>query len=723
MKKILAGGILLAAILCLSLEAVVPQKWDLRSKDDFLRGKFNGVSLSYDGVLSLAPGEDRIAGPTEEFYLSVLPLPDGSAFLGTGHGGKIYRIGKDGKAELYFQVAEMDVTCMVLDHDGILFAASSPNGKIYRIGAKGKGDEFFNPAEKYVWDLAFGDSGNLLAAVGESGGIYEITPQGEGKQVLRTDENHILCLKKTPQGDIIAGSGGGGSVYRLAKDGRAFILFESPYEEIRDLVLDKEGNIYAAASGTPVKSRKEDAAAASAKPDAEVVVSISASGAPGASAGESGSALQAGAREPGALYKIDREGVARKLWSSPEEMVYSAAWREESRSVLFGTGAKGRVYSVDPEGRAALVLQESSEQAYALYADGARTYILGNNPCYLGVLHAEQRLSGEYLSPALDARTLSGWGRIEWTADLGQGATLQIMSRSGNSDEPNQTWSEWSPPYQKLSEQILSPRARFLQFKALLKTTSGKASPALRKITLFYLQANIAPVVNSVGMLKPNDVLLKLPDDDDAILGADPGTPDSGRKKDPMKSLMISKKAERKGFQTAVWEASDENGDALSFAVSIRKDGEPEWRVLQASWDDMVYAFDTLSLPDGTYALKVKASDSPANPQGMELDGERIGTPFVVDNSLPVVKNFAAVRSANGLEVSFQAEDSYSYIEEVKCLVRPGEWRVVFPLDGICDSKSENFKFTLKLPAGAENQITIRVKDSHGNIGVSKSVI
>ena len=720
MKKYLAGGILLAVSLCLSLEAVVPRQWDLRTKDDFLRGKFNGVSVSYEGVLSLAPGEDRIAGPTEEFYLSVLPLADGSVFLGTGHGGKIYQVGKDGKADLYFQVAEMDVTCLVLDRQGILFAGSSPNGKIYKIPAKGKGEEFFNPAEKYVWDLAFTESGNLLAAVGESGGIYEITPQGEGRQVLKTEENHILCMVKTPQGEIIAGSGGGGSVYRLARDGRAFILYESPFEEIRALVLDKEGNIYAAASGTPMKIRREEGTAPSARPDAEVVVSVSATGPAGAQAGEGPSAPPSMSREPGALFKIDRDGIARRLWSSPDEMVYAVAWREESKSVLFGTGGKGRVYSVDREGRAALLLQESSEQAYALSTEGSRTYILGNNPCYLGVLHAEQRLAGEYMSPPLDARTVSSWGRIEWAADLGQGATLQILSRSGNSDEPNQTWSEWSPPYQKMSEQILSPKARFLQFKALFKTSSGKASPVLRRMTLFYLQANIAPQVGSIAMLGPNEVFLKLPDGDDVILGLDPAMPGAGRK-DPARGAMISKRAERKGFQTVAWDASDENGDSLSYTISIRKEGEPDWRKLRGPWEEPVYAFDTLSFPDGTYILRVTASDRPSNPQGMELEGDRIAAPFVVDNSLPAVKNLTVVRAANGIDVSFQAEDSYSYIEEVACLVRPGVWQVVFPVDGICDSKSEAFKFNLKPQAGADNQITIRVKDNYGNIGVAQS--
>jgi hypothetical protein len=716
MKKIVVPGVLLGVVLCLSLEAVVPQKWTLRSKEDFLQGKFDGVSLSFEGALSLAPREDRIVGPTEEFYLSLLPLADGSLFLGTGHGGKIYQIDKDGKADLYFQTQEMDVTCLVRDSKGVLFAGTSPNGKIYRIKDKGKGEEFFNPAEKYVWDLMFTESGALLAAVGESGGIYEVNVQGEGRQVLKTEENHILRLTKGLQGDVIAGSGGGGMVYRLSREGRASVLFESPYEEVRGLVLDKDGNIYACASGTPTKTRKDESAAPGAKP-ADVVLTVSASS---GSAADSSSSPSSGTREPSALYRITPDGVARMLWSSGDEMIYSLAWMEAGKSVLFGTGGKGRIYSVNREERTSLVLQESSEQAYLLVPFESKTYIVANNPCYLGVLSPEQRFSGEYLSPTLDTKTVSSWGKIEWTAELGTGTILQVLTRSGNSGEPNQTWSDWSPPCQKPGEQVLSPKARFLQFKALFRTASGKSSPSLQKTEVFYLQTNIAPSVSGLVLLKPNEVLIKLPEEDDVIWGIGGNPPDKAPKKDPSPNLLSSKKVERKGFQTLIWEASDENGDALSYVISIRMEGEAEWRVLQPKWEESIFAFDTLSFPDGTYFLKVAASDTPSNPQGTELKGERTSSPLVIDNSLPVIKSFSTDRTGAGLGLTFQAEDSYSNIEEVKYLVRPDEWHVVFPVDGICDSQAENFKFTVKLPAGAENMITIRVKDSYGNIGVYK---
>jgi sugar lactone lactonase YvrE len=723
MKKPLLAGVLWVAVLCLSLQAVVPQKWELRTKEDFLKGKLDGVSVSNDGVLALAPREDKIASPTEEFYLSALLTPDGITYLGTGHGGKVYRIGKDGKSDLYFQAPEMDVTCLAQDKKGALYAATSPNGKIYRITEKSKSETFFDPAEKYIWDLEFMDSGQLWAAVGETGGIYEVSPQGDGRMIFKAAENHILCLKKSGRGDVLAGSGGNGLVYRISAGGRGTVVFETPYEEVRSLAVDREGVIYAAASGTPARPRKDDAAPAPTpvRSDASVSVtvsSVSVPGVSGAAGAESLPGILASQKESGALYRISGDGMARMLWSSNDEMIYTLHWKADDQTVIFGTGNKGRIYSVDKAEKVSLLLQENSEQVYQLIPLDSKIYILSNNPCYLGQLLTEQRFSGEYLSPVLDARTLSSWGRVAWDGSAEAGASLQLQTRSGNTYETNAAWSEWSPPIQKKEEQVLSPKARFIQVKALFKTPTGKVSPLLDTLTLFYLQTDIAPAVTRLEFLKPNEVFLKLPEQEDVILGVEKNLPEPAQKKDELKVSFPAKKAERKGFQTVDWEASDENGDTLVYTISLRKEGETEWRVIQDGWTETLFAFDTLSYPDGTYFLKIAASDSPSNPAGLELVTEKISPALVIDNSLPVIKNFTAVKNGASLDVSFQAEDAYSYVEEVKVLVRPGAWRVVFPVDGICDSRSEAFKVSVKIPAGAENLVTVRVKDSFGNVGV-----
>jgi hypothetical protein len=717
--------VILAGLLPVAAAAVVPQKWELRAKEDFLRGKLDGISVSSEGLLSLAPREDRLAAPVEEFYLSLLVGPEGVTYLGTGHGGKVYRIGRDGQAELLFQASEMDVTCLALDKKGVLYAGTSPNGKIYKISDKGKAEEFFNPAERYIWDLLFTDSGRLWAAVGESGGIYDISPEGEGRLIFKAEDNHIMRLMKTQRGDVIAGSGGKGLIYRVSPEGKAAVVFETPYEEVRSIALDAEGMIYAAASGTPAPKGGQDASDTTpVRLDTDVTITVSASGQdkPERRPAAPAAVPAAPARESGAVYMISPDGVARALWSSADEMVYSLALRAEDGMVIFGTGPKGRIYAVDKQGRSSLLLQAGSEQAYELLnLPDRRLRLVGNNPCYLGDIMPAQRSAGEFLSPALDARTISTWGRITWEAELPAGATLQLQTRSGNKAEPNSTWSDWSPFYQKKDEQVLSPKARFLQVKVVFKAQSGQASPVLGSLGVFYLQTNLPPAFSKLEVLKPNEVFLKMPEQEEVILGLEDNAGDRSAAKaggDELRITLFPKKAERKGFQTITWEAADDNGDELVYSILIREEKEKSWRLLQKGFKGTIFAFESPTLPDGTYSVKVLASDAASNPTGMELTAEKVSRPFVIDNSQPVIRNVSVRRSGSGLDVEFEVEDAYSRVEEVRYLVRPAGWRVAFPVDGVADSRSERFKFSVKLDPGSDDMITIRARDGHGNVGV-----
>lgn len=712
MKKI--GLIILIGIVIfvLSLEAVVPRQWGLRTRDEFLKGKLAGLSVSTEGVLSLAPREDGFEAPAEDFYLSFLVGREGIGYLGTGHGGKIYRLSKEGKFDLYFQAPEMDVTSLAIDGGGVLFAGTSPNGKIYKISGQNQQEVFFNPGEKYIWDLAFAENGDLMAAVGEGGGIYRINSKGEGQLAMKAEENHILCLRKDKSGGFIAGSGGVGVVYRMNAEGRVTVIFESPYEEVKSVALDQEGQVYVAACGTPSRTKKEEAAEIMPRISADVTVTASVT-APVVVA-----PFAAIPKEPSALYRIRADGIPKKLWESADELIYSLVWSEEGKKLVFGTGNKGRVYTVEKDDKTSLLLEQNSEQVYSLIPAETKIYALANNPSRMSLLFPEQRFSGEYVSDILDTKTVSSWGKIDFEAELPAGTMLQLQTRSGNSFEPNSMWSDWSPPYKKKEEQILSPRARYLQFKILFRTQSGKASPLVQKVGLFYLQTNVAPTVQKLELLPPNEVYLKPPEQEEAIWGVIESRPAREEKKEEGKPIVLAKKIERKGYQTAVWEAEDENDDILLYTISIRKAGEPAWRILKENWSDSLFAFDTVSLPDGDYMIKIEASDLATNPPGTELKAEKTSPSFVVDNSLPVIQNFTALRNRAVLDVAFEARDSFSRLEKAEVLLRPGEWRVVFPVDGICDSRQENFKFSLPLLPGTENLITLRVTDRYHNVGV-----
>ena len=239
----------------------------------------------------------------------------------------------------------------------------------------------------------------ISSAVGENGGIYEINPQGEGKLILKAAENHILCLKTDRGGQLIAGSGGNGLVYRLTKSGKTTVIFESPYEEVRSLAVDADGNIYAAADGTSSRAKKEELAIPTPVRDADVKISVSAA-APSPAAGAAQAAALASktlggslaaSREPGALYKVAPDGIAKRLWSSAEEVIYSLFLDETEKRIILGTGPKGRIYMLDKDEKLSLVFQKNSEQIYKLWPADSKIYMLANNPSQISAIYPEQR--------------------------------------------------------------------------------------------------------------------------------------------------------------------------------------------------------------------------------------------------------------------------------------------------------------------------------------------
>ncbi|MBD3414008.1 MAG: hypothetical protein GF421_06230 [Candidatus Aminicenantes bacterium] len=707
--------LVLVIVLIISVQAgysVTPQKWTLESFDDFIKGKFQGITISSGGKLTLSPVEEQLKSPPEEFFLSLAVTDENIVYIGTGHKGSVYRMTPNGEPELYFKAPEMDVTCLAYGPDGILYAGTSPNGKVYKITEKGDGTEFFNPHEKYIWDLMFTEQASLLAAVGEDGGIYEISPSGEGKKVFDSEENHILCMKRISDESFLAGSGGRGLLYRISKEKKASVLFESPYEEVRALAIDDEGNIFAGAGGVTGKNSKSQLPSTLSGSDEEVSVTV------GSSESRARKISTSDGDQPSALYKINEGGKAKQVWKSDKDMIYSLCWEDSKQRMVFGTGRRGRLYTLDKEENISLLLQKDSQQVYLLFPFEENIYTLSNNPSQASVIHPEQRYNGEYTSKVYDAQLISSWGNIEWSGEVPSSTVIQLQTRSGNSKQPSSTWSDWSPPYKKENgEQILNPDARYLQFKILFKTNSGSVSPVVQKVMVFFLQHNRAPMIKKINILPPNTVLVEPPSGKEKIWGLESGAGEDQENK----SFSGAKTVQRKGYRAVIWQVEDKNKDSLVYSIYIRNAEQEKWRILNENWKERIFTFDTLSLPEGEYFVKIKASDLPSNPQDNYLEHEKTSSSLVLDHSPPEISDMQPVRTGSRLKVQFRVQDKNSRIKKVRYFIRPLGWKVIFPKDGICDSYQEVFDFSIRLPEKFDDMITVKAEDEQGNVAVARA--
>ncbi len=716
-----------------------PVVWETNSRAELLTGEARGVSVTDTGTLMLAPRFAQLFDTQQAYIWSSAADGSGSVYLGTGHDGRIFRISADGRGALIYDAPELDVTALVVGRDGAVYAGTSPDGKVYRLGPEGRAETYFDPPDKYIWSLALMGDGALAVGTGDSGKLYRVRAAGDKPEtslLIDINETHVISLALDARGSLIAGTDPGGLVLRISPEGKAFALFDSPLREIHALAPAPDGSIYALALS--------DAASVTRAPTGSGTASQSPGGAPGGtvtvsvtSVDDSGNQSTAFGPAPqintrsrndlsnarSAVFRLLPDGGTDILWSSHTVTAFALAPSPQGGSVLIGTSDKGRIYSVTDDGRDTLLVQSSEDQISSFVVRGREVFAASSNQGKLFRFATEPVNEGTYESPVRDARIVASWGRIWWR---GRGQ-VELQTRTGNTERPDMTWSEWSAPYRDPSgASVVSPRARFIQWRAVLRapasgSSSSEGEARVEDVSIAYLPRNVAPEVLSITSLPVGVALqqaLQLP--------VDPNIEAAGI--DPALVGAVVQVPPRRAFQRGAisfqWQAEDRNGDTLEYAVYYRALNENTFHLLKEKLRDNFYAVDGAALGDGRYVFKVIASDAPDNAIGQALTGQRISEPVDIDNTPPVVRAVGPAQVA-GERVSarFNAEDTTGMIKRADISVDGAAWRAVFPEDGIADSPRETYAVEVPLPGTSEHTISLRVFDASGNVSSTRIVV
>lgn len=167
--------------------------WEMSSYADFIRGKFDGISLSRDGRITLGPKIDPIFTSDQPVVWSAAEGPDGVIYAATGNRGRVYKIDRAGKSSLLWSAPEPEVFAIAVGKDGAVYAGTSPDGKVYRI-EKGEASEYFAPQSRYIWALAMAPNGALYVGTGDQGKVFRVDSAGKGEVYYETGQSHITGL-------------------------------------------------------------------------------------------------------------------------------------------------------------------------------------------------------------------------------------------------------------------------------------------------------------------------------------------------------------------------------------------------------------------------------------------------------------------------------------------------------------------------------------------------
>jgi len=696
-----------------------PVVWEMSSRTELLKGEARGVSITDTGVVTLAPNMTQLFN-TEQAYVWASAVDSaGNIYLGTGHDGKLFRVTSDGKGVLLYKAGELDVTALAVAGDGSIFAATSPDGKVYRVTSDGRADVYFDPPDKYIWSLAILKDGSLAIGTGDNGKVYRVRGAGakpEASLLINTNQTHVMSLAVTSRGDLIAGTDPSGLVLRISPEGKAFALYDAALREIHALAPAADGSVYALALGESAATSKTATAGATTSDAAAVTAAVAAT----VSADESGVVQVApqpqAARSRNdltnarsAVFHILPDGSSDVLWSSTT--VTGFAVLAAPGGVIIGTSDKGRIYRVTDDGRDTLLLQSTEGQISALVAKGTDVFAASSNQGKLFRFGESTVREGSYESPVRDAKLVASWGRIWWRGT----GTVEFQTRSGNSDRPDMTWSDWSAAYSDANgSQISSPKARFIQWRAMLRA-GATARPILEDVNLAYLARNVAPEVLAISILPPGVALQP-----QIQIQIDPNIESSGL--DPSLFGVIAQAPPRRLYQRGAralqWQAEDRNSDALEYAVYYRSLNETNFRLLKDHLRETFFTVDGASLADGRYVFRVAASDGPDNPPSLALSGERISEPVDIDNTPPTIRAVGQPQiNRDSVRVNFEVEDITGRIKRADVSVDGTTWKEIFPDDGIADSSKERYSLDLNISGAGEHTVSLRAFDNSNNVG------
>ena len=717
--------------------------WEMTSYQDFIRGRFEGLSLTRDGRLTVAPRTDTLFTSDQPIVWSLAQGRDGTVYAATGHRGRLYQIDKSGKSTLLWTADQPEIFALAVDSQGALYAGTSPDGKVYRI-AQGKASEYFAPGARYIWSLAVGRDGALYVGTGDQGKIFRVTAAGQGELYYSTGQSHITSLAIDAGGRLLAGSEPNGILYRVAAKDKAFVLYDANLPEIRAIVPAPDGTIYAAALGGSVRRAQSAAQAAQAAAAASMAatpittITVTADSQAGADVKPvqpqdstaakqaQAAAAQAAAQpaptldltgvEKSALYRINPDNSVETLWSSKEENAYDML--SSGGQIVFATDGAGRIYRLTADRKVTLVTQTNEAEATRLLADGGKVLAATGNLGKIYRLSDQPGISGTYEAPVHDAGSVAHWGRLSWRAD---GGALEFRTRTGNSLRPDATWSEWSKPLSTPGA-VTSPNARYVQWKAELH-----GGAILDAVTLAYIPQNTPPVVKSINVFSvpaPASSVKSAPqasstgaysitvtDTGDAGASPSTGTPTQTLSRAAAQQISVT------------WQADDPDGDRLIYSLSFRGEDEREWKLLKGQLHDNSYTIDGDALADGRYFFRVTASDREANPPSAAREADLISVPVLIDNTPPVVQASAPRRNGGSVALDFEAIDAASPLRRCEYSLDAGPWTPVEAADGVIDSPRESFQLRLAdVPAG-EHVLVVRAVDSAGNAGLAKVVI
>jgi hypothetical protein len=633
---------------------------DLKS---FAAGELRSAAAHSTGVVTPSVGLRRIAVPEVGFVYCMTQSTGGVTWLGTGNPAKVYRLSGD-KAAMVVDTKQAIISAMAADTDGGVFAAAAPNGVIYRISKTGAVQTWHTLSkDTHVWSMVYlPRTRTLLLGTGPKGEILAVGADRTTRVWARTGDLHVMSMLLLSDESVLAGTAHEALLLKISPRGAVQVLHDFPGDEV-DAIAHRQGDVVVVVNDF----RGGDKESSDTRTDTK-----SESRPPSAMLPPKERPAGRGSGGKGRVWRLSASGWVEQVFRQ-DDAHFTALHLAHDGAIFVGSAKDGRVFRV------------LADRSYAVWAEAGERQVLALNGLQgphsewmfatgdaAAVYVAEPRFhrAPEWVSKPLDARYVSQWGMVTWRGTSG----LRVQTRSGNTSKPDDRWSAWETPRDKPFK-VTSPHGRFIQIKALFPP---RRDAMLRSMTLYYSPQNQRAMVTEIA------------------------TKCSGAK------------------CKITWKVDNPDGDGLRYRLSYRADDQLAWRAITPPAEPLTaleYTWDTSSVADAYYVVRVDASDDTTQPSSRALSSTQDSSPFLVDNHAPQVQ-----LRVQGAAIEGVVRDTASAPSKIEVAVDGGEWKPVQPLDGVLDEWVERFRLVLPQD-GSSHVVAVRAADTAGNLGAAEVVL
>ncbi len=444
--------------------------WKQTTEEDFRNGKSEEVALDSRGRLSPGFHEAARTALSPEMQIWSATCSNGSVIFSAQN--KIYSW--DASAAKLNLLAKLNCSfspAVAVDSKGFIYAAAAPGDKVLVVKPNSeKHDTLFKTGGDTVTTLCVDEKDNVYAGVAADGKLWRYDTVKKTTSVFfDSGQAHITSLWYcSADKRLYVGTAEKGAVYSVDVAGNARAEYQTSDHIVTGAVKDSKGNLFVTTSGQ------------------------------------------------GHLFRVRPSGESDTLATS--EGFYSLIYDPASDTVFAGD-AEGDITQAKQEeitNRSYFlpVAHTDEEAVSALALDGqGHLFAATSNFARLLKFDLTPSIKATYNSQIRDAQRPSNWSKLLPYGGLNDLdpqllTRLSVDTRTGNSSQPDASWSPWlAAEPSKEGFQLKSPRGRFLQYRVRWKPSEkgfasrrGYEPNTIRKIDVTYLPNNAQPFLSTISV-------------------------------------------------------------------------------------------------------------------------------------------------------------------------------------------------------------------------------